>query len=83
MKAEDVIAVINGPICKLGTAIGPDSALMSSGLLDSLALFHLTLWIEEEIGRPLDLFSLDLVRQWDTPALIAAYVEQERRQRAG
>jgi len=83
MNAKEVIVVINGPICKLATPVEADTPLLSSGLLDSLALFNLTLWIEEEIGRMLDIFNLDIKEQWETPAQIAAYIERERRRQAG
>jgi acyl carrier protein len=81
MDARDIIAVLNGPDCRLKAALEPETALMESGLLDSLALFNLALWIEEEVGRPLDLQSLDIATLWATPMAIARYVEEERGRR--
>jgi acyl carrier protein len=78
MDANTVIAVLNGPACKLGAALAPDTRLMSAGLLDSLALFNLALWIEEEVGRPLDLQGFDIAQDWETPALIARFVDHEQ-----
>lgn len=51
-----------------------DLSLIRSGLLDSLALFNLTLWVEREAG-PYDLTSVDLSREWDTVAGIVGFVE--------
>lgn len=40
--------------------------LISSGLLESLHLLELALLLEEEIGSPLDLTTIDFVIEWDT-----------------
>lgn len=52
-----------------------DTLLISSGLLDSLALYNLTLWVEREAGRSYDLTTVDLSREWDTVTGIAGFVE--------
>lgn len=57
---------------------GDDQALISSGRLDSSALFELSLWIEERIGRPLDPSTFSVARDWDTPARILAFIERVR-----
>jgi acyl carrier protein len=53
-----------------------NSPLITSELIDSVTLFELALWIEEEIGRPLDLTQLALPSGWDTVDRIIAFVEQ-------
>lgn len=58
--------------------INGDTALISSGLLDSLALFHLVTWVEERIGLPLDPTTLDLVEEWATVDRLARFVEAQR-----
>lgn len=53
-----------------GKSIPPDlnrsTPLISSGLLESLHLLELALLVEEEAGSPLDLTTLDFVKEWDT-----------------
>lgn len=52
-----------------------NASLIRSGLLDSLALFQLSLWIEREAGRPYDLTAVDLSREWDSVSAIVGFVE--------
>ena len=60
--------------------IGPAEALdgsvslIRSGRLDSVALFNLSLWVEEKIGRPVDPAAIDLMQAWDTADSILAFV---------
>jgi acyl carrier protein len=58
--------------------VSDETPLISSGLLDSLALFHLVDWIERETGVPVDPGSFDFVREWDTVPGILNYVENRR-----
>jgi acyl carrier protein len=55
--------------------IAGDTALISSGLLDSLALFNLVVWVEERIGVPLDPTTVDLTTEWATVDELARFVE--------
>ena len=57
-----------------------DTPLISSGLLDSTALFNLMLWVEEQIGCQVDPTDLDVVEAWDTIDNVAAFVERNRRE---
>ena len=52
------------------------ASLISSGILDSLGLFRLILWIEEQIGSSLDPTKIDLARELDTIADIVRFVEK-------
>lgn len=56
-----------------------DTSLIRSGLMDSLGLFNLALWIEQEIRSKLDLASLDPSKEWDTIADILDFVRKHRR----
>ena len=58
--------------------ISGDTALFSSGLLDSLALFSLVAWVEERIGVPLDPTALDLLVEWGTVDELSRFVETRR-----
>ena len=75
--AEAVIAFINGPDCKIAAPLTPETSLISSGLLDSLALFNLALWIEQAIGVPIDLSALPIADVWDTPTAIATFIQKQ------
>lgn len=43
-----------------------NAALITSGLVNSVALFDLALWIEETVGRPIDMTQIALPAAWDT-----------------
>ena len=53
---------------------GDGELLFESGLLDSLALFNLVLWIEERTGAPIDPTSFDLAQEWASVRDIVAFV---------
>ena len=55
-----------------------DFTLISSGVLDSLGLFELSVWIEEKVGRAINPGAFDLRTEWDTPARIVRFVEKAR-----
>lgn len=59
--------------------VGRDTPLLSSGRLDSMAVFQLLLWIEARIGHTLDVTAIDMPAQWNTVNDIVAFVEKERR----
>ncbi len=59
-------------------ALDANSPLITSELIDSVTLFELAMWIEEEVGRPLDLTRIALPGDWDTVDRIIAFVERER-----
>ena len=63
----------------LARDVARDTPLLSSGRLDSVALFQLLLWIEGQIGRPIDVTAIDMPSQWDTVNMIIAFVEREKR----
>ena len=54
--------------------LGDDTSLIRSGLLDSLGLFRLALWIEKETRSKLDLESLDPAKEWETIQEILNFV---------
>jgi len=62
----------------LAGTIQRDTPLLTSGRLDSLALFQLLVWIEQKIGRPVDATAVDMPALWDTVDMIVAWVEKER-----
>jgi acyl carrier protein len=58
---------------------GDAAPLLELGLLDSLALFNLALWIEERIGAPVDPTAFDLEREWASVRDILAFVSARTR----
>lgn len=54
-------------------------SLIKSGLLDSLSLLQLAVWIEGEVGVALTLAEIDIANDWDTVDDILRYIETRRR----
>lgn len=54
--------------------------LITSGILESLHLLELALLLEEEVGSPLDLTTLDFTKEWDTMNGILNFVQNHRSQ---
>jgi acyl carrier protein len=66
----------------LPVAITDDTPLIRSGLLDSLALFNLVLWVEEKAGHPLDPTRVDFRNELNTVTSILEFVARQRQQDA-
>ena len=52
-----------------------NTPLITSGLLESLHLLELALLVEEEVRVPLDLTTLDFIKEWDTIDSILNFVK--------
>lgn len=72
---ERVFEFINGDDFDLGDEVQGHTSLIRSGLLDSLSLFKLALWIEGEVRSPIDITAIDIAEVWDTPDDIARFIE--------
>jgi acyl carrier protein len=55
----------------------PHASLIGGGLLDSLALFNLSTWLEERLGRPIDPASFDVMTEWDSVEAILRFIERQ------
>ena len=55
--------------------IDDNTTLITSGLLESLHLLELALLVEEEVRVPLDLTTLDFIKEWDTIDRIINFVK--------
>ncbi len=53
---------------------GDQHSLIQSGALDSAGLFNLSLWIESQVGRPIDPGSIDVLQAWDRIETILAFL---------
>lgn len=62
--------------------LAADAPLITSGLINSVALFSLAVWIEEAIGRPVEITTVALPAEWDTMDAILAFIERERNRAA-
>ncbi len=59
----------------LDGALGSNTSLIRSHLLDSLGLLHLAAWIEDETRKPLDVTDIDPAADWDTIADIEHFID--------
>jgi len=71
----DLLAAIEESGVELPADIDDHTPLITSGLLDSTALFQLALWVEEHVQPGLDLTTFDLTTEWDTVAKLLAFIE--------
>ena len=56
-----------------------DTLLVGSGLLDSLGLLQLAMWIQKEIGQPIDPEAFDLREEWQTVGTVLTFIHKHRR----
>ena len=76
--SDDVITLIKSWNLTLPKNWDSDTSLVRSGIIDSLALYQLILWIEEQVGRPVDPTKFDLASELDTVSSITRFVEKNR-----
>ena len=58
----------------LGAAVTPETDLVLSGLVDSIAVIHVVVWIEEYLETQIDPVNV-VLENFQTVALIDAYVK--------
>ena len=58
------------------TDLASRAPLISSGLLESTALLSVALWVEDQVGAPVELGEVDLTEEWDTLEGIVSFVER-------
>lgn len=79
---HDLRARLRAELASWGVRLDPDapdeSPLIGSGALDSLALFRLALWIEQELGRPVDPGAFDIATEWDSVSRVVSFVRARR-----
>jgi acyl carrier protein len=72
-------AELLGALEQAGVDLPPDfddrTPLISSGLLDSTALFELALWVEDHVAPGLDLAAFDVNEEWDTVEGLLEFIE--------
>jgi acyl carrier protein len=72
---KELLDALDGWGIEIAGDLRDDASLIRSGLLDSLTLFHLATWIEEQIGAPIEP-TLDLAEEWDSVTGILRFVER-------
>ena len=77
---DDLIVLVESWNLALPDKWNGGTSLVRSGILDSLALYRLILWIEEQIGKPVDPTRFDLAGELDTIGDIVHFVEKNRAQ---
>ncbi len=73
---EELYAFLGDYQLRLEQSLDEDTSLIAGGVLDSLALFNLVLWVEKQIGQSVNPTSMDLAREWDTVRLIVRFIER-------
>ena len=73
---HDLRALIVRSTPDLTGPVGEDAPLISSGVLESTTLVDVALWVEDQIGREMDLSAFDLVTEWDSLSAIVDFVER-------
>lgn len=58
-----------------------DTPLVGFGVIDSLTLLQLAVWVESEIGHALDPSAFDLASEWSTVAGVLLFIARERASR--
>ena len=71
---EDWLPVLQGEVDRR-------TPLITSGRIDSLGLFRLVMWVERKIGRPIDVASIEMAKEFDSVDAIVGFVVRERGRR--
>lgn len=53
-----------------------NAPLITSGVVESATLVSVAMWVEDRIGREMDLGAFDLVTEWDSMGAIVDFVER-------
>jgi len=75
---EELLQLIASWDLEMDGPVDTDTPLIASGLFDSLALFNLVVWIEQQVGAPIDPTAVDLAKEWDTVDDIVRFIERRR-----
>jgi len=79
---DQLIEVIDGSGMEPVQALNDDTSLIKSGLIDSMGLFNLLVWIEGKIDSKIDFTEIDVSKEWDTIADILNFLEKHQYQGA-
>jgi hypothetical protein len=77
-RRAELVALITECVPDLASDLADDTPLITSGLVESLALLDVALWVEGQIDSAVDLSAFDLATEWDTTNTILDFVERHR-----
>ena len=75
---EALIGFLEGRNLLLPPGWNEETQLIQSGILDSLGLFELILWLEERLGQPVDPTRFELAVELGTMGDILRFLERRR-----
>lgn len=75
-----LVAFLQGRQLALPEGWNDDTLLIQSGVLDSLALFELILWIEERLGSAVDPTRFELALELGSVRRIVAFMARRRKE---
>lgn len=75
---DELTAAIEGWTSTPRSEIASDTPLLTSGLIDSVGLVHLLLWVEHQLGSSVDATAIDIASEWDTVDRVVAFVAERQ-----
>ena len=76
---QRVITFLQGVLPPDTPPLSADTPLFGTGLLDSLAIVNLIMWVEEQTGQSLDPRTFNLRDEWTVVADVARFLGRDRR----
>ena len=73
---SELVSLLAENLANKNDEIRYDEPLISSGRINSLAVFEVALWIEERSSEPVDFTQVDITRAWDTIDNILDFIAQ-------
>jgi hypothetical protein len=75
LRRELRTLIVNGTQ-ELDRSLSDHTPLITSGLVESTTLASVALWVEDRLGREMDLVAFDLANEWDSINAILDFVER-------
>ena len=75
-RRGELVTLLADSVTGIDHTLGLNEPLISSGRVNSLALFKLALWIEEQSPRPIDIAAIDIAQAWDSLERILDFLER-------
>ena len=58
--------------------LADDTPLITSGLIESVTLLNVALWVETQIESGVEITAFDLAAEWDSVSDILTFIEKHR-----
>ena len=75
-RRGELVTLLADSVTGIDHTLGLNEPLISSGRVNSLALFKLALWIEEQTVQPIDIAGIDIAQAWDSVERILDFLER-------